>query len=226
MDKTFICLGNSYKHGNRCIAGVEIELHPEQKTYSVIRDENGNPIWIRPINRYTEAGAIPNIEAAGISICDIVKACDVEHHPEGAQKENYYYSRLLRVSKMTNSTNNLDCLVDGYHRYLFGNRGVAVHPDNYVNLDYSLMMVKCTSIEFYMKNRSQWEKDPQPRGKLTVNGNEYDLPVTDPVFRKLIQDDQDKANSYSIYYITLSLGVEHDEWHSKLIAGIIPMNAR
>lgn len=25
MDKTFICLANSYKHGNRCIAGIEID---------------------------------------------------------------------------------------------------------------------------------------------------------------------------------------------------------
>lgn len=224
MNKTFICLANSYKHGNRCIAGVEIELYPQQNSYVVRRDANGNPIWFRPIHRRAEAGAIPNSEAQGISVLDIVKATQVEPCPDGAQKENFFYGRLERVNRVTKDSQNLDGFVDNTHHSLFGNRGAAVPPDRFVNLDYSVLLIKCTQVEFYMRDRTQWEEKPQPRGKLTYNGIEYDLPVTDPFFRQTVQNDLQTANSFADYYITLSLGVEHDEWHSKLIACVIPIN--
>ena len=223
MDKTFICLANSYKHGNRCIAGVEIELYPQRNSYSVKRDANGNPIWFRPINRLAEAGAIPNSEAQGISVLDIVKATQVEPCPDGAQKENFFYGRLERINRVTKDRLNLDGFVDNAHHSLFGNRGAAVPPDRFVNLDYSVFLIKCSTIEFYQKDRSEWNKEPQPRGKVMYNGTEYDLPVTDPAFRQIIHNDLVRANSYADYYITLSLGVEHDEWHSKLIACVIPI---
>ena len=221
MDKTFICLANSYKHGNRCIAGVEIELYPQRNSYSVKRDANGNPIWFRPINRQAEAGAIPNSETQGISVLDIVKAYQVEPCPEGAQKENYYYRRLEKVSRVSRNAQNLDGLTDNTHNTLFGNRGAAVPPNRFEDLDYSVLLIKCSTAEFYQKDRSEWEKEPQPRGRVIFNGTEYDLPVTDPFFRQVIQNDIEKANSYADYYLTLSLGVEHDEWHSKLIACVI-----
>lgn len=224
MDKTFICLANSYKHGNRCIAGIEIELYPQRNSYSVKRDRNGNPIWFRPINQIAEAGAIPNSEAQSIVVLDIVKASQVVPCPDGAQTENYYYSRLERISRVSRKAQNLDGLIDNTHNVLFGNRGAAVPPDRFVNLDYSVLLIKSSQVEFYMKDRIEWNKEPQPRGKVTYNGSEYDLPVTDPVFRQVIQNDIEKANSYADYYITLSLGVEHDDWHSKLIACVIPIN--
>ena len=146
MDKTFICLANSYKHGNRCIAGVEIELYPERNSYSVKRDGKGKPIWFRPINRHADAGAIPNAEAIPISVFDIVKAYQVDPCPEGAQKENYYYSRLEKISRVSKSVQNLDGFVDNTRYTLFGNRGVAVHPDKYEGLDYSILMIKCSTV--------------------------------------------------------------------------------
>lgn len=224
MDTLFVCLANSYKHGNRCIAGVEIELDPETNTYSVKRDRCGNPIWFRPINQQTDAGAIPNAEALTLSVFDIVKAHQVVLCPEGAQTENYYYSRLEKISRISKSTRDLDEFVDNTHRTLFGNSGVAVHPDKYEELDYSVLMIKSSKVEFYQKDRSEWNKDPQPRGKLMYHGIWYDLPVTDPEFRQIIHNDIVKANSFSDYYITLSLGVEHEKWHSKLIAGVIGFN--
>lgn len=224
MDKTFICLANSYKHGNRCLAGIEIDLYPQRNSYSVKRDANGNPIWFRPVHRTAEAGAIPNSEAQSIVVLDIVKACLVEPCPDGAQTENYYYSRLEKLSRVSRNTKNLDGFIDNSHSVLFGNRGAAVPPDRFVNLDYSVLLIKSSQVEFYMKDRAEWNKEPQPRGKVMHNGTEYDLPVTDPIFRQVIQNDIEKANSYADYYITLSLGVEHDEWHSKLIACVIPIN--
>ncbi|MBP5323552.1 MAG: helix-turn-helix domain-containing protein [Bacteroidaceae bacterium] len=221
MDKLFICLGNSYKHGNRCLAGIEVEF--DYNKYVVKRDPDGKPIWFRPINRNAEAGAIPNTEALDFEVFDIVKACHIQPCPEGAQRENYYYNSLVKVSHMAKTIQNLDKLIDSTHSTLFGNRGAAVPPDKYNALDYSLILIKCSDIKFYEKDRSEWNKEPQPRGKLKYNSVKYDLPVTDPLFRQVIQNDLTKANSYDNYYLTLSLGVEHEEWHSKLIAGVIPV---
>lgn len=222
MDKTFICLANSYKHGNRCIAGIEIDLYPQRNSYSVKRDANGNPIWFRPVHRTAEAGAIPNSEAQSIVVLDIVKACLVEPCPDGAQTENYYYSRLEKLSRVSRNTKNLDGFIDNSHSVLFGNRGATVPPDRFVNLDYSVLLIKSSQVEFYMKDRAEWNREPQPRGKVMHNDTKYDLPVTDPIFRQVIQNNIEEANSYTDYYITLSLGVEHDDSHFKLIACVIP----
>ena len=224
MDKTFICLANSYKHGNRCIVGVEIEFYPDSNTFVVKRDAFGNPVWFRPINRTTESGAIPNDEALSVSILDVVKAHEVEPHPEGAQQENHYYQSLTKLSSIANNVEELDKFVDRAHRTLFGNKGCAVHPDKYKELNYSAIFIKSSEVMFYLKDRTQYDKEPQPRCKLNFKGNEYDLPVTDPVFRQIIVSELDKSNTYTDYYITLSLGVEHDDWHSKLIACVIPVS--
>ena len=45
MDKYFICLANSYKHGGRCVAGVEVLWDGEKST--VVREDNGAARWIR-----------------------------------------------------------------------------------------------------------------------------------------------------------------------------------
>ena len=221
--QTFICLANSYKHTNRCIVGVKVIYHNESNTFDVIRDSNGNPVWFRPINRSTEAGAVPNDEALKISILDVVKAHDAEPHPEGAQKENSYYSSFATVGSIPFSVKDLDIFLDKTHSSLFGNRGVAVHPDKYGELDYSALFIKCTEVEFYLKDRTNIERIPQPRAKFKFKGIDYDLPITDPIFRQAIHNDIEKANSYPSYYFTISLGVENEGWHSKLIACVIPI---
>lgn len=225
MSQTFICLANSYKHGNRCIVGVKIAFYPELDTFDVLKDERNNPIWFRPINRLTDAGSVPNAEAQKINILDVVKAHEIEHHPEGAQKENYYYSNLMKIGSIPLTIDNLDRFIDKTHKYLFGNRGIAVHPDKYNELDYSAIFIKCTDVQFYIKDRTQIDRIPQPRAIFKYNDIEYDLPITDPLFRQEVCDDLEKANSYNSYYFTISLGVENEGWHYKLIACVIPSPA-
>lgn len=38
MDKYMLCLANSYKHGGRCIAGVEVVLIDNK--FRIVRDAN------------------------------------------------------------------------------------------------------------------------------------------------------------------------------------------
>lgn len=63
MDKYILCLANSYKHGGRCIAGIEVTIN--NGTYTIVRDANGVPKWLRPIS-HSAAGEVPNYHALNI----------------------------------------------------------------------------------------------------------------------------------------------------------------
>ena len=107
MDKHFICLANSYKRGGRCIAGIVVSIdsndHWVTETLS-----NGSPKWIRPINRNTEYGEIPENEARFISLLSIVRLTDIEPCPSQSHAEDVYYQQILAVGIIQPTTEILD----------------------------------------------------------------------------------------------------------------------
>lgn len=227
MDKYFICLANSYKHGNRCLAGIEVTLNGDGN-YSVIRNRNGDPKWIRPISKFTDAGAIPTTQAKDIKLFDIVVATQVEHCPQGAQQENYFYDSLSVVgNEQKVSLDAIRSFLDTSHSLVFGNRGAAVHPDTYESLDYSILLIHPENVQFYLLDRSDQEKKPRPKVRFSINGDSriLDLPITDPVFRHVVEDSLERANSFDDYYFAISLGVQFDDgYYYKLVASVIPIS--
>lgn len=216
--KFFLCLANSYKHDNRCLAGVLVK-HNYNGGYDIIQDDWGHPIWFRPINRWMDAGAIPNDEAEGFDFFDVIEVTDPEPCPDGAQQENHYYSSLSYDGHMEMDKALLNLLSRTNRKVLFGNAYNAVSHDYYERLEYSILMIHASAVHCYLKPRV--DKQPQPRMEFTFNGNEYDFPITDPDFRHLLEDDEDAANAASEYYLTLSLGAICDDKHFKLVAGVI-----
>lgn len=218
MDKYILCLANSYKHDNRCLAGIE--LSKTNRGYSVKKDDWGHPIWFRPINRYTNMGAIPNNEAEHISLFDVVKVEDVLSCPDGAQQENHYYSAIYVVDSMEISMDLLDDISRTNRRVIFGNPKASIHRDYYRNgLDYSIIMIKASDVKCYHKEREG--KQSQPRMKFNYKNSTYDFPVTDPDFRNLMDLDLEDANKAEHYYLTLSLGTLYEGMHFKLVAAVI-----
>ena len=71
MDKYFICLANSYKHGGRCVAGIEVLWDGEKS--KVVRDQSGAAKWIRPVSKETTTGEIPTHQASHINVLDVVR---------------------------------------------------------------------------------------------------------------------------------------------------------
>lgn len=215
MDKFILCLANSYKHGGRCIAGIEVSL--QEGKLSIKKSSFGIPIWIRPVS-HSEAGEVPLSDAIGIKVLSVVKIVNASYAGSGSHSEDYYYTKLLLLDTLNPSDEFLKKYTDTWHNCIFGNRGRALTPDAFQNGDYSLMLIRTEGSEIYLDTRFT----PKPRIKFNHNGSEYDFPITDPEYlNQLRLNDSLYKSGYGVLYIVVSLGVIHDGWHSKLAATII-----
>lgn len=207
-----LCLANSYKHGGRCIAGIEVSL--SDKGYSIVRDVNGAPKWVRPVS-HSAAGEVPNSHALNIRVLSVVKIESFEYAGLYSHSEDVYYQSLsvLGNAKPTHSALN-DCL-DRFHSTIFGNRGKALTPECFQTGNYSVMLVHAENPEIYIDTRYT----PKPRMKFVHNGSNYDFPITDPIYLDKIHAGY--VGVLTDVYLVLSLGVIHEGWHSKLVAAII-----
>ena len=221
MDKYFICLANSYKRGGRCIAGVEVVSNGNGK-WKLVHNDDGNPHWIRPIAK-TTYGEIPNYLAEDIQMLSVVRLSNVDPCPEGAHTENVYYSRIEQfdydISQLLSSMNQF---IDSRHQSIFHNRGRAVSAEILGGINYSLMLIHPDEASAYRDENREKSKN---RMKFTYYGVEYDFPITDPVFLDKFKREPERYDNIPDVYLSLSLGLEFEGWHHKLVAGvIIPTN--
>ena len=209
----FICLANSYKRGGRCIAGVEFDYK-----YNIQRHNNGNPRWIRPIAD-TLYGEIPNYLANNINLLSFVTLTDGFICPEKVHTENVRYSRMeVKTLTIPIDSSFLNQLVDKVHQSVFGNRGKAVSADIASRLDYSLMFIHVQNASAYIDENREKSKN---RMKFDYYGTEYDFPITDPAFLDGFKKEPECYANIPDVYLTLSLGLEFEGWHHKLVAGVI-----
>lgn len=84
MKTLFICLANSKKLGERCIAGIEV-----RKTGGAYRHvkREGKPKWIRPVSK-NQYGAVREDLVGDINLMDIIEIEIEEFCPNGYQYEN------------------------------------------------------------------------------------------------------------------------------------------
>lgn len=217
MDKYFICLANSYKRGGRCIAGVEV-VHNSDAGWMPVRNDDGIPRWIRPIAK-TTYGEIPNFVGESIKVFSIVKLTDVVPCPENAHTENVYYSSIEQCDDtIAQKSSILNQLVDTKHHSLFHNSGRAVSAEMLAGINYSLMLIQPDKASAYIDENREKSKN---RMKFTYYGVVYDFPITDPSFIECLKKNPDKFANINDVYLTLSLGLEFEGWHHKLVAGVI-----
>ncbi len=219
----FICLANSKKYNERCIAGVVVTK--DKKGDFSIKKVGGKPKWIRPVTGANH-GQVPSSLVGGINLLDIVQIDIEEEIPNGYQSENVSFKEksLKTVGKFSAASKNLDLLSDNDQEKLFGNKGKAVYQDAIGEVTKSLTLIKVYDpvTTFNTKFKEQY------RLKFTFNSYEYDLPITDIKFieyckslgKKWVLEDTVKGDTF----ITISLGAKNGEFHSKLVAGIIQKN--
>ena len=217
MDKYFICLANSYKRGGRCIAGVEI-VSDNNGGWKPVRNDDGRPQWIRPIAK-TTYGEIPNFVAERIELLSVVKLSDVVPCPEQVHVENVYYSHIEQCDyNISQESSIMNQLLDSKHQSIFHNRGRAVSAEMLVGINYSLMLIHPDKAGAYRDENREKSKN---RMKFTYYGVEYDFPITDPSFLEEFKREPERYNDIPDVYLALSLGLEFEGWHHKLVAGVI-----
>lgn len=214
MKTLFICLANSKKLGERCIAGVEVKKVNE--VYKTVEKE-GKPKWLRPISE-CQHGAVAEDLVGGINLMDIIEIDVKELCPNGYQSENATFKpeSIKKIRHIRLSERNLDRLIDMDQYNLFGNRGKEVSHDVIDSVEHSITLIKV--IDFQIKRR---DPDGQLRIKFVFNHNRYDLPITDIDFIRRYNKNETLLKNTDRLYLTISLGVFDKGWHSKLVAGVL-----
>lgn len=212
--KLIICMGNSYKNGGRCLAGIEVKK--TNNGYSVVKDNAGSPKWIRPVMANDHHG-IPESMVKAFGMLDVLEVNISNEVPVGAHSENVHFCNINKVGRYNGS---LLSLCDEGHSLIFGNRGKAVSEEVFSTGGYSLMFVKPTDL--FIESQQNDYGHEKYRIQFTYMGNRYDFPLTDPEYISLLQRGQRECgNRKDELYLTLSLGVNFNDWHYKLVAGVV-----
>ena len=152
MKKLFICLANSKKYTQRCIAGIE--LTPTARRgyrYDIVRREN-QPVWMRPVSD-DDYGAVAAESVDHITLMDIVAVDVVAPAPCGYQSENVRFvgRRLEVVETVAPRAALLDKLLAVDVPTLFGDKKNAIPAIKIGQIDRSLLLIKPTSFNIHYK---------------------------------------------------------------------------
>ena len=225
----FICLANSFKYGGRCIAGIEIRLSADEKTFRVV-DDQGEPRWIRPVQRETSHKEIPTETARNIRILDVIELSNTEACGSGCQNENFYYSRMRIIKSLPFSQKVLQALLSK-RDYVLHSQGRFLTHKEYCANKGSLMLIEPEEPEIIREEKfKDGIKKIQYKTRFTYKGNEYLVSVTDPRYLERMEGYSNvpligKFPTGTFYYaISMTeepVEVDGQLQHYKLIAGII-----
>jgi hypothetical protein len=220
MKRLFICLANSKKYNQRCIAGIELDKSSRKGYRYQIAKRAGNPIWIRPVSD-SEHGEVASELVDHINLLDIVEINVIDVVPQGYQSENMLFDnrRLQVIDRIDKIKTLIDKLLTADAPTLFGNTEKSVHVDEIGQVDHSLILIKPSNVHVY--ETITFRGSPQIRASFTYGTTRYDLPVTDIDFEEKFNQNPNILQACTHIYFTVSLGVEFNEQHYKLIAGIL-----
>ncbi len=208
-----LCLANSFKTGGRCLAGILLD---ENNTPIL---EHNRPVWIRPICD-TDHGQVPKHLCEHFRLGDIIELNNTVNVGEGYQAENTSFDEKS-LRKVGEYSSSITPFCENSFRFnLFGNRGGAVIKDQIDKINYSLSLIEVNKFEIVQRSY-EGKEHPQIRMKFTFQGAEYDLPITDPAFLERLNKKPHILGDTDSIFLTLSLGVEHEGWYSKLVAAVI-----
>ncbi len=211
-----LCLANSRKLGNRCIAGINL----------------GTNKWFRPVNDGGCALRNPDIRFDNYlspQVLDVIEIPVIRPEPLPYQPENWvidkeYYWRKIGVANI----NRLDRYLDN-DEYILRDRADCISAQKLVAnpITKSLTLIKISPITFQKK----WSVTgkAQVRAKFKYRSNQYSLGVTDPLWEKqFFQRDGTfwEIGDYPFkgtFYLVISLGEAFQGYHYKLVVAVIPM---
>lgn len=218
----FLVLASSYKHGGRCVAGID--LTNEKLIRLISRDESTN-------------FAIPKeecfINERPLAPLDIIEVDVEEKAPTlGAQNENYYVGLPL-VKKFIGIGEEKDIKKYKFNSdkspYPYDTKEGTLSRGAYFHKDYSLCLIRAYSLVF----KSTTNAEGKSKTKVDFDVYKYnseavrleDYSVTDPQY--CIFDGQNRMNRQSLGKAWLLISVAPDDdfgAYSKFVAGIIDVS--
>jgi hypothetical protein len=219
-----LCLANSIKHEQRCLAGVRL-------------DTGG---WIRPVSSW-EGGAL--FEDQYTTKCgtiveplDSVRVYFEEYAPLYHQPENWILTddeswELVSSDLDTRQQLALNTALQREGKIFSTERNSRSKVDLKDSLSTrSLTLIRPQDPQFYIKS-SETGSD-QPRVEFHFDGGRYDFPITDPVWRQRVQKDDietlpsvDELDNDQDVLFTISLGEEYEGRCYKIVAAIFSLDS-
>lgn len=224
--KRIICLANSRKRGEHCVAGIEV----------LEGGYLGN--WIRPVGTGWEH-ALRTVEQSyaddtSPQVLDLLDVHLLEHRPEGCQIENWSVDDTRRWVKR-GEVNRLD-LVGAMQppATLFANgssTSAGLHDQILTatadNVPGSLLLVHVPQVEVHVFNHYGRTKC---QARFDYNGIRYWIGITDPVIEAEFLPGGPKVRNLGTCLLTVSLSaplvkdVDNVSYRFKLIAAIIRLS--
>ncbi|MYB76520.1 MAG: hypothetical protein F4X83_05385 [Chloroflexi bacterium] len=223
--KRIVCLANSRKEKERCIAGKEF----------LAEGRAGG--WVRPVSdRPSEAVNAYERQYKDRSepcVLDIIDVPVLKARPNTYQQENWLLDAgrfwekadCLAFDRLSQFTDPAAPLWDIGHSSSKGhNDRIPLYLAN--ALDSSLRIIEVDWLELLTSN----EKSKltfkgyflyKVRGRFRHDGIEYCLHVTDPIYEQVYGEQPNSRYTLDACFLTVSLGGAHKGFAYKLIAAII-----
>lgn len=216
--KYFLCLANSKKYTQRCIAGIEA-VPTVNNGFRIVRRRDGTPVWIRPVSE-SDTGEVAEASVKQIRLLDIVRFDGFVPRPYAHQQENCSCSETsFAVTRAAPAKPDFLDKLAVTTSDLFGDTHHAIAIENATTLCRSLVFIKAISPQPHFAPGA--DDRVQTRMRFCYADVEYDLPITDIEFRKAFYDNCFVLRGKQHVYLTISLGQPYNGHYYKLIAGVI-----
>jgi len=216
MKTHFLCLANSKKYGERCIAGIQ--LRPGQGGHFHFEKTAGRPKWVRPVSSSTH-GEVPASWVGHVRVGDIVEMGVIRACPRSYQTENVLFQkgslRVLRPARL--SAAHLEQLSENNDGTLLGNKQNRLDEAEMAQVNRSLVLVKAEQPRAYFTT----PYNTKPRIQFHCGPTLYDLPMTDVNFFDCMQEGPAVLEGMGAVFLTVSLGVCFEGKYYKLAAGVV-----
>ena len=228
--KRIVCLANSRKQKERCIAGKELLA-------------DGRPGgWVRPVSDRGDE-AVSSFERqyrdhSEPRVLDVIDVPVLEERPNSYQSENWlldphpvyppvFWSKVCRVTlddlpQFTDPAGPL--WTNGHSSDKGRNDRIPLYLAH--ALDSSLLLIQVDRLELsttkaQSKLRVQGRFLYKLQGRFRYDGREYRLSVTDPIYEQAYGERPNSSYALDACFLTVSLGAPHKGYAYKLIAAII-----
>jgi len=157
MKTHILCLANSKKYNERCVAGIELKkIAPD--SYDIVKFK-GKHNWMRPVS-HCEFGEMPENVVGKIKLKDIFEIDVVSKCPQGFQSENVFVNeksiKIIREAKFVKK--NVEKLIDKEIEFIYGDVNKSVNWLEIKKFNNSLMFIKPEEPKF-IKVSNRFVKD-------------------------------------------------------------------